>query len=66
MEIFLAMIIFPLVVIGMAIGVIVMRKPISGSCGGLNNLTGSDKCEVCGVRAEGKCKRNPVIKKKTA
>lgn len=38
-----------LVIGGMAIGVINGRKPISGSCGGLNG----GGCELC----SGKCKR---------
>lgn len=37
------------VIAGMAIGVMNGRKPISGSCGGLN----SGGCELC----SGKCKR---------
>ncbi|SMF11618.1 (Na+)-NQR maturation NqrM [Pseudobacteriovorax antillogorgiicola] len=56
MEILIAMIVFPLVIVGMAIGVIVMKKPITGSCGGLNNLNGDmDKCEICGVEAKERC-----------
>ena len=35
-----------LIVAGMAIGVIMGRKPISGTCGGLNN--GDSSCQLCG------------------
>ncbi|WFF43118.1 (Na+)-NQR maturation NqrM [Salinicola endophyticus] len=37
-----------LLVAGMAIGVIVGRKPISGSCGGLNTLGLKNGCDICG------------------
>ena len=37
------------IIAGMAIGVMNGRRPISGSCGGLNN----GGCELC----SGKCKR---------
>ena len=36
------------VVAVMAIGVIRGRAPISGSCGGLNNLGVDGACEICG------------------
>jgi hypothetical protein len=36
-----------LVVAGMAVGVMMGRKPISGTCGGLNNAAGTN-CELCG------------------
>ena len=36
-----------LVVILMSLGVIFMGKNIKGSCGGLNAVSGSDKCLVC-------------------
>ena len=36
------------VVLIMSVGVIMGRKPIQGSCGGLNNLSGMDECELCG------------------
>ncbi|GHB07976.1 (Na+)-NQR maturation NqrM [Salinicola rhizosphaerae] len=37
-----------LLMTGMAIGVILGRKPIAGSCGGLNNLGLKGGCEICG------------------
>jgi uncharacterized protein len=36
-----------LVVILMSLGVMLMGKNIKGSCGGLNAISGSDKCLVC-------------------
>ncbi|MFT6092127.1 MAG: hypothetical protein ACJA2Q_000009 [Pseudohongiellaceae bacterium] len=36
------------VVLIMSVGVIMGRKPVQGSCGGLNNLSGMDECELCG------------------
>lgn len=32
----------------MAIGVLMGRKPIAGSCGGLRNLGVDMECEICG------------------
>ncbi|ABE58929.1 MULTISPECIES: (Na+)-NQR maturation NqrM [Chromohalobacter] len=37
-----------LLLAGMAIGVILGRKPIAGSCGGLNQLGLKDGCDICG------------------
>ncbi|ACO77682.1 hypothetical protein AvCA_14660 [Azotobacter vinelandii CA] len=38
-----------LVVLGMSIGVIMGRKPIAGSCGGIANLgIEKDDCPICG------------------
>ena len=36
-----------LIVLGMSLGVIFMGKRIKGSCGGLNAISGSDRCVVC-------------------
>jgi hypothetical protein len=36
-----------LVTLGMAVGVMFRGRTIKGSCGGLNAISGSDKCVVC-------------------
>lgn len=43
-----------LIVLGMAIGVIMGRKPIAGSCGGIANLGIEKECSICGGSRE-KC-----------
>lgn len=48
----LAFAIMLLLVGGMAIGVILGRKPLAGSCGGLNNLGLKNGCEICGGNDE--------------
>jgi hypothetical protein len=50
----IAFLIFFVVALGMAVGVMAGRKPISGSCGGLNNRNGgaSDSCSLCGGSTE--------------
>ncbi|MEM1287439.1 MAG: (Na+)-NQR maturation NqrM [Pseudomonadota bacterium] len=48
METFLLAFVFLLIVmIGMALGVMFQGKTIKGSCGGLNAISGADKCVVC-------------------
>ncbi|MFC3606497.1 (Na+)-NQR maturation NqrM [Stutzerimonas tarimensis] len=45
----LVFLIMLLVVAGMAVGVIMGRKPIAGSCGGIANLgIEKDECPICG------------------
>ncbi|WP_425082000.1 (Na+)-NQR maturation NqrM [Ruegeria arenilitoris] len=44
---FLAFILLALVMVGMSLGVMLMGKTIKGSCGGLNAISGADKCVVC-------------------
>ncbi|MCA1771011.1 MAG: (Na+)-NQR maturation NqrM [Halomonas sp.] len=41
-----------LIMAAMAVGVIFGRKPIAGSCGGLNQLGLKEGCEVCGGKDE--------------
>ncbi len=43
----LAFVLLVLVMAGMALGVMLMGKTIKGSCGGLNAISGADKCVVC-------------------
>lgn len=47
-EFLLTFLILLMIVSGMAIGVMRGRKPISGSCGGLNNIGLTGGCEICG------------------
>ena len=48
MEIFFITFIFLIVIITlMSLGVMLMGKNIKGSCGGLNAISGSDKCSIC-------------------
>lgn len=44
----LTFLILLLIVLGMSLGVIFGRKPISGSCGGLQGLDPDRECELCG------------------
>lgn len=44
----LIFVIMLLVVFGMSIGVIMGRKPIAGSCGGIANLGIEKECSICG------------------
>ena len=37
-----------LIVLGMAIGVLAGRPPISGSCGGIGQFGIDAECEICG------------------
>lgn len=49
MEIFLISLVFTgLVIAAMAIGVIMGREPIKGSCGGMGAIGIDTSCEICG------------------
>ncbi|MFC0269371.1 (Na+)-NQR maturation NqrM [Kushneria aurantia] len=41
-----------LLVAAMSVGVLMGRKPISGSCGGLNKLGLKEGCDICGGKDE--------------
>ncbi|MDZ7852533.1 MAG: (Na+)-NQR maturation NqrM [Halomonas sp.] len=43
---------FLLIMAAMAVGVIMGRKPIAGSCGGLNQLGMKEGCDICGGKDE--------------
>ena len=43
----LTFVIFIIIILIMSLGVMLMNKNIKGSCGGLNALSGTDKCSVC-------------------
>lgn len=56
-EFFLSFVILLAIVAGMAIGVMKGRAPISGTCGGLNNIGVDGACEICGGNPA-KCESN--------
>ncbi|MEP1469814.1 MAG: (Na+)-NQR maturation NqrM [Halieaceae bacterium] len=45
---FISTLVVALVIAGMAIGVIMGRPPIKGSCGGLGALGVDQACDLCG------------------
>ena len=48
MEIFfITFILLCIIIVLMSLGVILMGKNIKGSCGGLNAISGTDKCSIC-------------------
>lgn len=61
----LSFVVLGLVIIGMAIGVIMGRKPIAGSCGGLANVGIEGKCSICGDDPQ-KCDDEQEKQKKKA
>jgi hypothetical protein len=49
MTIFLVtFLIMAVVIVIMSVGVLFGRKPVQGSCGGMNNIIGLKECEICG------------------
>lgn len=45
---FLTFVVLLLVVAAMSVGVMMGRKPIAGSCGGLANVGIDEECPICG------------------
>lgn len=45
----------------MSVGVLMGRKPVQGSCGGLNKIEGMGECEICGGDTN-KCSESPSDK----
>ena len=61
MEIFLiTFVCLTIIVTIMSLGVMLMGKNIKGSCGGLNAISGTDKCLVCNKDID---PNNPLIDK---
>jgi len=61
MELFLiTFVCLTIIVTIMSLGVILMGKNIKGSCGGLNTISGTDKCLVCNKDID---PNNPLIDK---
>lgn len=48
----LTLLVLGLIVIIMSVGVIMGRKPIAGSCGGMSALGMETECDVCGGNQE--------------
>ncbi|KGK43366.1 ApbE family protein [Nitrincola sp. A-D6] len=45
---FITLVILLLLTLGMSVGVIMGRKPIAGSCGGMSSLGMETACDICG------------------
>ena len=57
---FITLVVLLLIIAAMSIGVIMGRKPISGSCGGIGAALGEEDyvCDICGGDPD-KCEENP-------
>ena len=42
--------IFSIAILGLSIGWIVNKKPLKGSCGGLNAIGLNGECKICGAK----------------
>jgi len=51
-----AFLLFALAFVGIGLGMVIKNKPVTGSCGGLNNALGEEgaPCKICG-RTSGGC-----------
>lgn len=59
----LVLLIVGVLVAAMSIGVIFGRKPISGTCGGLNALNGGGACDICGGNTKKCAEENERVAK---
>jgi uncharacterized protein len=61
-EMFLTIIVFALLITAMAVGVLMGRKPISGSCGGVGAALGEANysCDICGGDPN-KCDEQTIV-----
>lgn len=48
MSFLITFLIMAVVIVIMSVGVLFGRKPVQGSCGGMNNIDGLKECEICG------------------
>ncbi len=60
--IMLTFVVMCLVIVAMAVGVMFKRKPITGTCGGLNAVGLKGECEICGGDMQ-KCEENSASAK---
>ncbi len=61
----LSLVIFALVVTAMSVGVLLGRKPIKGSCGGMTSLGMDTACDICGGDTS-KCEEEQKRQQKTS
>lgn len=54
---FVSLIAIVLMILLMAVGVLMGKEPLKGTCGGLNRFTGDKECPVCGGDTT-KCESN--------
>ncbi|MEX0963393.1 MAG: (Na+)-NQR maturation NqrM [Pseudohongiellaceae bacterium] len=47
------------VLLVMSVGVLFGRKPVEGSCGGMNNIDGLKECEICGGKPQACTNKTP-------
>ena len=48
MTVIITFFIMAMVILLMSVGVLLGRKPVQGSCGGLNTIDGLSEFEICG------------------